>query len=95
MEKDKTRFWLKLADTFELPEEILVDFPCIFTVGTQKFYVLNHKGLLEYQNRKIGLRMKGGKIVLEGKNFLIEEIDREQIIVSGNITLISFGGGEI
>lgn len=79
-----------ISEILELPKDIILDLPRITVLGNLEFRIENHKGIIEYSNEKIRIKIKNGIIKLIGANLLIKTIISEEIIVTGNILSIDF-----
>jgi sporulation protein YqfC len=86
----KTSLKEMISDALELPKELIMDIPKITMVGSKQLFLENYKGIIEYEDDKIRIKIHEGIIKLEGKNMLIKEITSEDIMVSGDIHTIKF-----
>ena len=85
-DKKKISVREKISNILELPDDIMLDMPKITLTGNKSIIIENYKGLVEYDNEVIKLNTGIGLIVIKGKRLLINEIAREDIMVSGEIT---------
>ncbi|MFW6006389.1 MAG: YabP/YqfC family sporulation protein [Bacillota bacterium] len=76
----------KFSSIFELPEEVLMDFPLIMLVGSSKLYIENHKGISLYQPDLIKIRITPGLFILHGSEMEIDELESNKLFISGQIT---------
>ncbi len=80
-----------ISDIFELPKEITLNLPKITLVGNLQLRIENHKGIVEYTNRKIRINSKSGLLVVTGENLVIRNIIREEIVIEGVIHGVLLG----
>ncbi|MCT4565771.1 MAG: sporulation protein YqfC [Maledivibacter sp.] len=79
-----------ISDILEIPKDILLDLPRITFVGNLQVSIENHKGIIEYSNENIRVKMKDGIIKVSGIDLAIKTIISEEIIIAGNISSIDF-----
>lgn len=79
-----------ISDALEIPKDILLDLPRITFVGNLQVSIENHKGIVEYSNENIRVKMKDGIIKVSGMDLAIKTIITEEIIISGKISSIDF-----
>jgi sporulation protein YqfC len=82
-----------VAEAFELPMDVMMDMPLIHMTGTLMVTVENHRGIVEYTDRKIRIDSAAGPIEITGIHMMIVTIEREQIVIRGSIGGIQMGGG--
>ena len=79
-----------ISDVLEIPKDILLDLPKITFIGNLQVNIENHKGIIEYSNETIRVKMKDGIIKVLGMDLIIKTIISEEIIISGKIASIDF-----
>ena len=79
-----------MADIFELPREVLLNLPRLTLVGNQKILLENHRGIIHYDNEKIRVGIKGGELIVSGKNLQVQKIMVEEIHIKGYIESLYF-----
>ena len=72
--------------------DILKNEPILHVVGKSRMDIENHMGIIEYTQTQIRIDSKKGLIIISGKDFLINEIDKYTISVFGEIQNIEFAG---
>jgi sporulation protein YqfC len=55
----------QLAETFEIPQDALLNLPRITMIGDAQFYLENHRGIIEYTSEKIRVSILGGRHLQE------------------------------
>ena len=79
-----------VSELFELPKEITLNFPKISMVGNNQMLVENHKGVIEYIPQKIRVNSGIGVIRVQGTDMVLRNIAADDIMITGNITMIEF-----
>ncbi|MBP5427434.1 MAG: sporulation protein YqfC [Clostridiales bacterium] len=79
----------KINKFLELPEEIVYDVPKITLVGNF-LLIENYKNLMTYTKDTISIITNIGILKVEGKDFEIKSISKEEIAVNGTIMKVEF-----
>jgi len=79
-----------LSDIFELPEDIILNLPRLTLIGNRQLLLENHRGIIEYTGEKIRVGVRGGEIVIQGKQLQIFRLMVEEIYVGGIIEKVYF-----
>ena len=74
-----------LADFFELPKDIVLDLSRLTLIGNKQVYLENHKGIVEYEERRIRVRTKSGILVISGENLVIKNLYAAELYIEGDI----------
>ncbi len=54
-------------------------------------YIENHKGIVEYTQKRVGISAGGAfAIVISGNNLLLERFGRENVVVTGDIRSVQY-----
>lgn len=85
---DKTK--KQLANTLDLPKELLLDYPLTSFIGNEELMIQNHKGIIEYTSEVIRVKTKIGPLKIEGKHLYINKMSPETLIITGIIRLLMF-----
>lgn len=80
----------KIDEILEIPIELSTDNPKITIIGFEKVLIENHKGILEYQDYFIRLNTYIGIININGFNLSLEEMNIDDLIITGKIEGIDF-----
>jgi len=86
----KTSLMTKLATELEVPSEIL---PGVFRIElqeTREATVDGCKGILEYKDERIKLKLSNKTVTFAGLNLEIKTFTNERVIISGYIAGIDF-----
>lgn len=84
------RFKSTLADVLEIPKDVVLNLPRIVMVGNIQLQVENHRGLTAYDGSNIRVDLARGEIHITGDHLTIRTVDRDLIIVDGQITAVEF-----
>lgn len=85
----------KLDKLFGIPDEIASDVPKVTIVGFEKMLIENYKCILEYQDFFIRIKMATGLININGFNLLMNEMTKDDLIITGIIESVDFEKNEL
>ncbi len=85
MAGNKKDLGIMFAEIFELPYQALPEVPLILIAGDGRLYLENHGGLLEYRDDYLKIRISRGKLILQGENFVIEDLKQKELLISGQL----------
>ncbi|MGM0471622.1 MAG: sporulation protein YqfC [Bacillota bacterium] len=80
----------KFAEFFEMPKDVVLDMPRISLIGNLELRLENHRGVIEYQQSKIRIRIYKGQVVIVGEGLVIELLTKQSIKVAGEIVDLTF-----
>lgn len=80
----------KFDRLFEIPEEVSNSVPKITILNFDKMLIENYKCILEYQEFFIRIKMTNGILDINGFNLELNEMTRDDVIVTGTIDSIDF-----
>lgn len=80
----------KFDRLFEIPEEVANSVPKITILNFDKMLIENYKCILEYQEFFIRIKMTNGILDINGFNLELNEMTRDDVIVTGTIDSIDF-----
>ena len=86
----ESNFRQRLAEIFDLPQEVILDLPLISIVGNLNLKVENHRGIIKYTPELVEIKIKRGQLIIEGRQLNIEQIKKEKVVVVGKIDNLSF-----
>jgi sporulation protein YqfC len=92
MRLQRQRLQKKLANLLEIPDDIVLDLPRITLLGNMQMLVENHKGIIEYTNDFVRIRLNRGLLVIVGESLSLGNLQAEELIVEGEITALRFEG---
>lgn len=80
----------KLDEILEIPIELSTNTPKVTVVGFEKILIENYKGILEYQEYFVRLSTYIGIININGFGLNLEEMTKDDLLVTGKIDRIDF-----
>ncbi len=79
----------KLARATAIPDELILDTYRLVMLGEREVTVENFKGILEYSDNLIRIRVKGGRMSIEGVGLEIKTVTDDEIQITGKIKSVS------
>lgn len=80
----------RLDEILEIPMELSTNNPKVTVLGFERILIENYKGILEYQDYFIRLSTYIGIININGFNLNLEEMTKDDLLVTGKIDSIDF-----
>ncbi len=80
----------KVADSFEISKEVMLDAPKLTFIGNRELMVENYKSIGEYTDKRLVMETNPHKIVIDGAELEIRSMARELIFITGQIQAVSF-----
>lgn len=80
----------KLNEFLEIPKEIVSGIPKITLLGFEEMYIENYVGILEYEDFFIRINTKIGNININGFNLKLDEMNEDNLKVTGKVENIDF-----
>lgn len=77
-----------LTRALDIPGEILLDEPRFVLEGGHTLRCENHKGIVEYTQTLLRLRVEGGEVRVEGEALVLDECGCGLLEVRGNIRMV-------
>jgi sporulation protein YqfC len=78
----------KLTNALALPKEITLDAPLLIATGRSELNIENYKNLLEFSDKLVRVHTKTGLLVVEGSQLVLKQITSENLLVTGDITVM-------
>ena len=79
-----------VADTMRIPKDVAMDLPRVSVCGDREIFIENHKGLLEYTDTDIRIRMRDGIIHISGDGLRIIVMEYEPMIIDGRFRCVEY-----
>ena len=73
-----------------MPSEVFLPIPKITNLGFNKMMIENYKNILEYQDFFIRINTSIGIININGLNMKMQEMNKDDIVIEGDIDSIDF-----
>lgn len=80
----------KIDKILGIPDDISSDAPKITILSFEKMLIENYKCVLEYQDFFIRIKMSTGLININGYQMTMNEMTKDDIIVTGTIESVDF-----
>lgn len=88
--KTRKKVGERVANTFDLPKEIIMDIPKLTLIGNKEITIECHRGVIQYTSEKIRISINGGELIVNGNKLTINSILPDEITIYGEISQISF-----
>ena len=75
----------ELSDRLGLPGDLIFGSAKITVIASKRILVENHRGILEYGNERIVIRLDRAKLCLSGSGFEISAMNKNQILICGKL----------
>ena len=79
-----------VIETFDLPKDLFLGYPCISFTGNKEVYISNHRGILVYEPEEVVILTKPFQIHVHGRNLVIETYSKEELLIRGYILSMEF-----
>ncbi len=86
--KNKGNFLDKMAYAMDLPGEAIPGQPLVELVGQRRVLIENHRGVVQYGDTEICVRVSYGCIRVCGHELRLMRMNRQQLIISGSVDSI-------
>ncbi len=80
----------RLANSLEIPKDIVLDLPRVVILGDLQVTVENHRGVVHYSPELVVVGMSKGRIHIAGRDLVIGVIHDEEITVTGVLDSVTF-----
>ena len=80
----------RFSRLFEIPEELVSDIPKITIIDFNRMLIENYKCVLEYQDFFIRIKMKNGLLNIEGYELEMNEMTKDDLVITGVIENLDF-----
>ena len=87
---DKAALKKRVTTTFELPRDIMLDWPTARMAGDEEIVLSNHKGIAEYTKERVRVKTALGIVRILGRGLVIKEISRDDIVIVGKIDAVVY-----
>ncbi|MBE6947576.1 MAG: sporulation protein [Ruminococcaceae bacterium] len=83
----------RVASAVDLPDEPFPGQPLVEIIGTRRVLIENYRGVIEYGDALVRIRVKYGSITVCGKHLELTRMTREHLIISGRIDKVELCRG--
>jgi sporulation protein YqfC len=78
------------ADAMNMPKDVIMDLPRVSICGDKEVYIENHKGLLEYTDNDIRVKMRDGIMHICGDTLRIILLEKDRMVVNGDFSYVKY-----
>lgn len=78
----------KLEKLLEIPVEVTTNIPKITLVGFNQLMIENYTGVIEYEEYLVKINSSIGIIIIEGNKMNLNQINENDVLISGVISKI-------
>lgn len=90
--KEYEKFLEKASESLSIPKDIIAGQPMMNLTGNHSIRVCNYRSVAEYHTECIRLSLVKMNMEIRGSHLLIDSLRKDEIIIVGNISNISFEG---
>lgn len=90
LKEDNYKLFGSIIDSFEIPEEVVINIPIIHLLGNREIEVENFKAIMTYSDSLIKLSTNEGFVAVKGKNLEAKSMTSEVIKIKGHIEGVLF-----
>ena len=87
------RFWEKIAEQADLPGEAFPGESIVELFADRRILVENHRGVTEYGDERICIRLRNGMLIISGHNLSMSRMTKELLVITGRFRCVSLQGG--
>ena len=80
----------QITRIFELPAEAIGGALRIIAVGDKSLYMENHRGILEYTQKRLRINAQENDVLIMGENLVLKKMGRKNLVVEGDIKVLEF-----
>lgn len=78
----------KIEKLLEIPVEVTTNIPKITLIGFDQLMIENYMGVIEYEEYLIKINSSIGIIIIEGNKMNLNQINENDVLISGVISKI-------
>ena len=78
----------KIEKLLEIPAEVITNIPKITLIGFNQLMIENYMGVIEYEEYLVKINSSIGIIIIEGNKMNLNQINENDVLISGAISKI-------
>lgn len=78
------------AKIFDVPQDVIFDFPRITMIGNLQMVIENHRGVIHFAEDLLKLRLSKGELEIRGRQLTIRAIMPDEVFVEGVVSDIKY-----
>ncbi|MFV9511025.1 sporulation protein YqfC [Tepidibacillus sp. LV47] len=90
MKKLRKRLKQLTVKQLELPKDVIFDLPRITMIAPFQMYIENHRGVIQFTDQYLHLRLSKGELKIYGSQLVIRAILPEEVFIEGIIKSIEY-----
>lgn len=75
----------RLLRKVDLPTEVIPGQLLIEILGNCRVLIENHRGVIRYSTTEISIKTQHGKVCVQGKEMILEQMSKYRVIITGCI----------
>jgi len=88
--KESGTFKYRMAEASSMPKDVVLGVPIVTIVGEFEINIENYRGIIEYTDVLIRIKVKNGQIKITGKRLQIEYYTNDDMMITGRIEKIEY-----
>ena len=80
----------RMAEASSMPKDVVLGVPIVTIVGEFEVNIENYRGIIEYTDTMIRIKVKNGQIKITGKRLQIEYYTNDDMMITGRIEKIEY-----
>ena len=89
------KFQTSVGDILDFPPDVAGEGPKITITGRRQILVENYVSIVNFSEEEIRLETAEGDVCFGGKGLVLKVILSTELRIEGELSSLSFGGGEI
>ena len=78
----------KLAGLLDIPLDTVIDWPRMTLSGNKNLTILNHRGVIEYDQALVRINTRFGEVKISGVGLALLSALKDEIVIEGKIMQI-------
>jgi YabP family. len=74
-----------MADILDIPLDTVIDWPRMTLSGNKNLTVMNHRGIIEYDQSLVRINTRFGELKISGTGLTLISALKDEVIVEGKI----------
>jgi sporulation protein YqfC len=75
----------KMANFLDIPLDMVIDWPRVTLSGNRNLTILNHRGVIEYDQTLVRVNTRFGELKISGDGLTLISALKDEVIVEGKI----------
>ena len=79
-----------IADAARIPKDVAMNLPRVSICGDREMYIENHKGLAQYTEESVRIKMNDGIMNISGTGLKITVMESDRILIEDIFDTVSY-----